>query len=95
MSILIPPPKRRINNVMTTKHKDSYLQIRIREDVKEDLQITAEARGLTMSALINLLIAQVIRDEQAAYPHLFNKRKTGIPMAKITVSTPDKLRKAR
>jgi predicted DNA binding CopG/RHH family protein len=61
-----------MNIVMTLdKAKDTYIQIRIRDDLKEDIQITAKARGLTMSALIHSLLTQAVRQEKEQYPEAF------------------------
>lgn len=61
--------------VMTTiKAKDAFLQIRIREDVKQDLAIVAELRGLSMSALINTLVVKMIRDEKELSPGAFSRQ---------------------
>lgn len=51
--------------------KDTFLQIRIREEIKEDLRLVAEARGLTISALIHSLIVKTIREEREQYPGSF------------------------
>ena len=71
-------------SVMTQRTaKDAFLQIRIREDVKQELGILAEARGLSMSALINSLVVKAIRDEKSQDPDLF-KTQT-IPVLKKPV----------
>lgn len=60
--------------VMTVgKAKDSFLQIRIREDVKRDLGLLSESRGLSMSSLINSLIVRAIREEKAQAPETFRE----------------------
>jgi antitoxin component of RelBE/YafQ-DinJ toxin-antitoxin module len=64
-----------MDNVMTTsKAKDAFLQIRIREEVKQDLAVLAELRGLSMSALINSLIVKAIREEKNADPIAFRQK---------------------
>lgn len=64
-----------MNIVMTlSRSKDTYIQVRIRDDLKEDVQTTAAARGLTMSALIHSLLTQAVREEKEAYPDAFRTR---------------------
>jgi hypothetical protein len=53
------------------RFKDSYVQIRIRDDIKADLQKVAELRGLTMSALLHSLIVRTIREEKELSPQGF------------------------
>lgn len=66
--------------VTISKAKDAFLQIRIREDIKQELAILAEIRGLSMSALINSLVVQAIRAEKGHDPEPF-KTQT-IPVLK-------------
>ncbi len=74
-----------MNNVMTqSASKDTYIQVRIREDLKEDVQTTAKARGLTMSALIHSLLTQAVRAEKEAYPEAFATR--GVKAAEVTLA---------
>lgn len=51
--------------------KASQLQIRIREDLKEDLRATAEFKGLTVSSLIHSLIVKAVRDAKKENPEAF------------------------
>jgi hypothetical protein len=51
--------------------KGTFLQIRISEDLKEDLRITAQLKGLTPSALINSLIVKAVREMKAEEPSAF------------------------
>lgn len=61
-----------MNVVMTvSKAKETYIQVRIHEDLKGDVRITANARGLSISGLIHSLLTQAVRDEKTQYPHLF------------------------
>lgn len=59
--------------VTISKAKDAFLQIRIREDIKQELAILAESRGLSMSALINTWAVKAIRDEKSHSPELFHQ----------------------
>jgi hypothetical protein len=73
-----------MNNVATLNMaKDTYLQLRIREDIKEDLRIVAELRGLSVSGLIHSQIVKMIREEKENSPQLFpvQERPKGIPVA--------------
>lgn len=68
--------------------KAKFLQIRIREDIKDDFQKVAELRGLSVSALIHSLIVKTIREEKQAAPEAFQvngrtvatKSKTKFPL---------------
>lgn len=51
--------------------KTTQLQIRIREDVKEDLKIVAEIRGQSVSGVILSLITKAIHETKAEHPALF------------------------
>lgn len=55
--------------------KNTYIQVRIREDVKEELRLVADARGLTISALIHSMIVKTIRDERTQHPEVFISRQ--------------------
>jgi hypothetical protein len=59
----------RYNIVPTVKTK--FLQIRISEDIKADLQVVAELRGLSTSALIHSLIVKTVREEKNREPRAF------------------------
>lgn len=63
-----------MNDVLTmAMPKDTWLQIRIREEIKDDLRIAAELRGLTVSALLHSLIVKTIREEKEVQPSAFPK----------------------
>lgn len=51
--------------------KTDFLQIRIREDVKEDIKIVAKLRKASVSALILTLIHKLIREAKAETPEAF------------------------
>jgi antitoxin component of RelBE/YafQ-DinJ toxin-antitoxin module len=72
----------RIYNVMTSRPKTNYVQFRIREDIKEELQIVAEMRGLTMSALIHSLIVKTIREEKEREPQAFRHKDVIVTVKK-------------
>jgi hypothetical protein len=63
----------RMNNVMTLMAKGTYIQFRVREDIKEDIQRVAELRGLTTSGLIHSLIVKAIREEKERDPQAFRR----------------------
>lgn len=59
---------------METNKEDvrtTHLQLRIHEDIKEDLKITAKLKGLSLSAMILSLIVKAIREEKENSPHAF------------------------
>ena len=51
--------------------KTTQLQIRIREDLKDELKIVANLKGLTTSALIHSLIMKAVAEVKAERPELF------------------------
>lgn len=61
-----------MNNVMPTK--EDRLNIRIRPDIKEDLRITADLRGQSVSGLIHSLVVKAIREEKDREPRAFQKQ---------------------
>lgn len=72
MIILNQPEKPCINIVMTApKKKGTYVQLRIRDEIKEDLQIAAEIEGLSMSAFIHQLIVKKISEIKRSEPRAF------------------------
>jgi antitoxin component of RelBE/YafQ-DinJ toxin-antitoxin module len=61
-----------MNNVVTFQMpKAAYIQIRISEQIKADLQIAAELRGASMSGLLHQFIVQTIREEKELSPEAF------------------------
>ena len=71
------------------------INVRLTPSVHEAFKIACDLRGVSMSSLLHQFIVRTIREEKEREPSAFATRPVGIPMAKITVSTPDKLRKAR
>lgn len=67
---LLPDESARINNVMT-RQKGTFIQIRATDQIKAELQIAADLRGLTMSSMIHSLITQAIREEKEREPQAF------------------------
>ena len=51
--------------------KSSFLQIRIREDLKDDLKIAADSCGLTVSGLLHLLINKAVSELRRERPDAF------------------------
>ena len=90
-SLLLVNGKARINNVMT-RPKSTYIQFRVSDDVKRELQIVAELRGLSMSGLIHSFIVKAIREEKEADPQAF---KRGIPMTTLKVKREDEIKKRK
>lgn len=54
-------------------HKEVRINVRTSETTVEDLKITAKLRGLTVSALVNLLVVKAIREEKMIAPEAFEK----------------------
>lgn len=67
-----------MNVVMTAigQGKDTYIQFRVREDLKEDIRRTAEARGLSVSGLIHSLLVRAIREEKELSPDAFQRERS-------------------
>lgn len=81
-----------MNYLMAENTRDEQLHVRLKPDVKEDLRIVAETRGLTMSALVYSLIVQTIRAEKSADPTLFpTKLPVGQPLARSGNAIPARL----
>lgn len=59
------------NRVVGTK--SSYLQLRVSEDIKDDLQRLAKWHGLSVSALIHSTLVRYIREEKEREPRAFAK----------------------
>lgn len=76
-----------------TALKDTFLQIRIRENVKRELQKVAEMRGLTMSALIHSLIVKAIREEKEADPRAFREEPKKLPATTLKLPRANEKRK--
>lgn len=53
--------------------QDERLHIRIRPDLKEDLKVLAELRGLTSSALIHSLITREVQEARKSDPAEFER----------------------
>ncbi len=53
--------------------KEAWLQIRIREDLKEETRVLADHLGLTMSALVSMLLKARINVARSESPHIFRE----------------------
>ena len=51
------------------------INVRTTAQIKRDLEITAELRGLTVSALVNSLVVKAIREEKLAEPSAFDGKR--------------------
>lgn len=65
-------------------NRDEQLHIRVRPDIKEDLKILAELRGLTMSGFVHSLIVRSIREEKLQFPESFGKSVRNVNKIKST-----------
>lgn len=52
--------------------KEIRINVRTTEAIKRDLEIAAELRGITVSALVNQLARSVIREERERDPRAFD-----------------------
>lgn len=62
-----------MDNVFQDESKTTQLQIRIREDLKNDLRVLAELKGLSVSATVHTLIVKAVRDAKAENPYAFGR----------------------
>lgn len=53
------------------KIKEVRINVRTTEQIKRDLEVTAELRGLTVSSLVNALAVNAIREEKSLVPGAF------------------------
>lgn len=60
---------------MCLMSKEIRINVRTTEQIKNDLQITAELRGLSVSALVNSLVVRAIREEKDREPSAFRETK--------------------
>lgn len=75
-----------MNNVLTLfMAKDTYIQFRIREEIKQDLQTVADLRGLSMSALLHSLAVRAIREEKDISPLSFERERNSVRKIKAPV----------
>lgn len=51
--------------------KEIRINVRTREDIKRDIEITARLRGIKVSSLVNQLLMQAIREEKQKEPLAF------------------------
>lgn len=51
--------------------KEIRINVRTSEQIKRDLEITAELRGITVSSLVNSLVVKAIREEKEREPAAF------------------------
>lgn len=71
-----------MNYYVAPSNRDDQLHIRLKPDVKEDLKILADLRGLTMSGLVHSLVVQTIRAEKSQFPQAFEQGKKLAPRSK-------------
>lgn len=58
-------------SMSATRTKETRINVRTTEQIKRDLEIAAELRGVTVSSLINQLARMVIREEKEREPGAF------------------------
>lgn len=56
---------------MIVMAKEIRINVRTTEQIKQDLEIAAELKGLTVSALVNSLVVKTIREEKDREPKAF------------------------
>lgn len=71
----------RVDKREVSETQATQLQIRIRENLKDELKITANEKGLTVSALIHSLIVKAVRDAKHENPLAFGLHDPQIEIA--------------
>jgi hypothetical protein len=61
----------RVDDKKTGGCKEAWLNVRIREDVRDEFKLAAELRGASMSGLLTMFIYRVIREEKGKNPEAF------------------------
>lgn len=69
--------------------RDCKVMIRLHEDVKNDLQLSAEEYGLSMSAFAAFVIGQYLRNQKKVQVPLIDSLKTGMLEAMKDMVTED------
>ncbi len=69
--------------------KEIRINVRTTEQIKRDLEITAELKGLTVSALVNSLAVKTIREEKDREPKAFENlpAKSKVAVGSFTQKT--------
>lgn len=55
------------------------INVRTKAQIKKDLEVTARLKGLSVSALVNYLVVNAIREEKQVAPEAFENASTHIP----------------
>lgn len=63
---------------MCLMSKEIRINVRTTEQIKNDLEVTARLRGLTVSSLVNALVVKAIREEKEREPQAFDKKHKNI-----------------
>lgn len=76
-----------MNLLMSSGNREGHLHIRIKPDIKDDLKILSDMRGLTVSGLVQHLIVKAIREGKNEDPSIFQTDIAVIKMkAKVDAS---------
>lgn len=71
--------------------KEVLLNLRIKEDVRDDLKTVAEMRGATMSGLLHQYIFKIIREEKERAPEMFLQKEQA-KIESVAKETPSKVK---
>ena len=58
------------------EQKSAMLTVKMSPERLEEFRIASMLRGTTMSSLVSQFVAQVVREEMAAVPQAFRRRKS-------------------
>jgi uncharacterized protein (DUF1778 family) len=76
-------------------NKETRLNVRIRPELKADLDVIADFHGLTVSSFVHSVLIKKVREEKESNPHIFNTKKIGRMMAEVNlVDEEENIRKA-
>lgn len=70
-NLLFSAKKNEMLLLMKAKTRETRINVRTTEEIKRDLEVAAELRGITVSSLINQLARMVIREEKDREPDAF------------------------
>lgn len=79
-------------NGMTLGTKEGRLNLRIKSDLKDDARITAELRGIKISQLISMLLAEEVRVEKQRAPESFKEPNRSLTLKVLDRESEDESR---
>lgn len=62
-----------VSNIYSSVGKSSQLNVRVKDDLKSDLEKIAEYHGLTVSSYVHSLLTKDVREARQSMPELFGR----------------------